>query len=122
MSAAPHVGTEQCLRAVCLPLEDGSPIDPFSLAGPIGIVIANQELTLVGIGTAVSIPLAGGLEDDQGIVGVQRRLAAIDTDDRVNRPGSVWSRSADFPSTGSRLDRLSYPSSSTGGRPTDRNG
>ncbi|MDQ1360706.1 MAG: isochorismate synthase, partial [Acidimicrobiaceae bacterium] len=66
----------------------GPQIDPFSLAGPNGIVIANQELTLVGVGTAVLIPLPGGLEDDQGVVGVRRQLAAIDTDDRVKRPGS----------------------------------
>jgi len=88
MTGESHLGAEQCLRAVCLPLDDGPQIDPFSLAGPNGIVIANQELTLVGVGTAVTIPLPGGLEDDQGVVGVRRQLAAIDTDDRVNRAGS----------------------------------
>lgn len=88
MSGEPGVRAPRDLRAVCVPLDDGPPIDPFSLAGPDGIVIANQELTLVGIGAALSIPLSAGLQDDQGVVGVQRRLAAIDTDDRVNRPGS----------------------------------
>jgi isochorismate synthase EntC len=79
---------ERDLRATSLLLDDGPPIDPFSLAGPNGIIIATDELTLVGLGTALSIPLPGGLEDGAGVAGVQQRLAAIDTDDRVRRPGS----------------------------------
>jgi len=80
--------TERDLRATSLLLDDGPPIDPFSLAGPSGIIIATEEMTLVGLGTALSIPLPGGLEDGDGVAGVQQRLAAIDTDDRVRRPGS----------------------------------
>ncbi|HWF22288.1 MAG TPA: chorismate-binding protein [Acidimicrobiales bacterium] len=79
---------ERRLRATSLLLDDGPPIDPFSLAGPSGIIIATDEMTLVGVGTALSIPLPGGLEDGAGVAGVQQRLAAIDTDDRVRRPGS----------------------------------
>jgi menaquinone-specific isochorismate synthase len=79
---------ERDLRATSLLLDDGPPIDPFSLAGPKGIVIATAEMTLVGIGTALSIDLRGGLEDGPGVASVRHRLAAIDTDDRVRRPGS----------------------------------
>jgi menaquinone-specific isochorismate synthase len=80
--------TERNLRATSLLLDDGPPIDPFSLAGPSGVVIATEELTLVGIGTAMSIPLPRGLDDNQGVAEVQRQLAAIDADDRVARSGS----------------------------------
>ncbi len=80
--------TEQNLRATSLLLDDGPPIDPFALAGPSGIIIATAEMTLVGLGTALSISLPGGLDDGDGVTGVQHRLAAIDTDDRVRRPGS----------------------------------
>ena len=80
--------TERNLRATSLLLDDGPPIDPFSLAGPSGIIIATAEMTLVGLGTALSISLPEGLEDGDGVASVQHRLAAIDTDDRVRRPGS----------------------------------
>jgi menaquinone-specific isochorismate synthase len=80
--------TERDLRATSLLLDDGPAIDPFSLAGPKGIIIATAEMTLVGIGTALSIDLRGGLEDGPGVASVRHRLAAIDTDDRVRRPGS----------------------------------
>jgi menaquinone-specific isochorismate synthase len=76
------------LRATTLRLDDGPPVDPFSLAGPRGIVIATDEMTLVGLGTALSIQLPGGLDDGAGVAAVRHRLAAIDTDDRVRRPGS----------------------------------
>jgi menaquinone-specific isochorismate synthase len=76
------------LRATSLLLDDGPAIDPFSLAGRSGIIIATEEMTLVGVGVALSIPLPGGLEDDDGVASVQHRLAAIDTDDRVRRTGS----------------------------------
>jgi menaquinone-specific isochorismate synthase len=79
---------ERDLRATSLLLDDGPPIDPFSLAGASGIIIATEEMTLVGLGTALSIPLPGGLEDGDGVTGVQQRLAAIHTDDHVRRPGS----------------------------------
>lgn len=79
---------ERDLRATSLLLDEGPPIDPFSLAGPSGILIATDDMTLVGLGTALSIPLPGGLEDGDGVVAVQQRLAAIDADDRVRRPGS----------------------------------
>ncbi|HEX4217216.1 MAG TPA: chorismate-binding protein, partial [Acidimicrobiales bacterium] len=80
--------TERYLRATSLLLDDGPAIDAFALAGPSGIVIATEELTLVGVGVALSLPLTGGLDDDLGIASAQRRLAAIDTDDRVQRAGS----------------------------------
>jgi menaquinone-specific isochorismate synthase len=80
--------TEHDLRATSLMLDDGPPIDPFSLAGPSGIFVATEELTLVGVGAALSISLPGGLEDGRGVASVQHRLAAIDSDDRVRRPGS----------------------------------
>jgi menaquinone-specific isochorismate synthase len=79
---------ERYLRATSLPLDEGPPIDPFSLAGSSGIVIATDEMTLVGLGTALSISLPGGLEDGDGVASVRHRLAAIDTDDRVRRSGS----------------------------------
>jgi menaquinone-specific isochorismate synthase len=80
--------TERDLRATTMLLDDGPAIDPFSLAGPRGVLIATDEMTLVGLGTALSIPLDGGLEDRPGVVRVRHRLAGIDTDDRVRRPGS----------------------------------
>ncbi|HEX4218854.1 MAG TPA: chorismate-binding protein, partial [Acidimicrobiales bacterium] len=80
--------TERYLRATSLLLDDGPAIDAFALAGPSGIVIATEESTLVGVGVALSLPLTGGLEDDLGIASAQRRLAAIDTGDRVQRTGS----------------------------------
>jgi menaquinone-specific isochorismate synthase len=80
--------TEHHLRATSLLLDDGPAIDPFSLAGESGIIVATEEMTLVGVGVALSIPLPGGLGDDGGVAGVQQRLAAIDTDDRVRRTGS----------------------------------
>jgi menaquinone-specific isochorismate synthase len=80
--------TGRHLRATSLLLEDGPAIDPFSLAGGSGIIIATEEMTLVGVGVALSIPLPGGLGDDGGVASVQHRLAAIDTDDRVRRTGS----------------------------------
>ena len=63
------------LRATSLLLDDGPAIDPFSLAGRSGIIIATEEMTLVGVGVALSIPLPGGLEDDDGVASVQHRLA-----------------------------------------------
>ena len=88
-TAAPTAtATKSDLRATSLLLDDGPPIDPFSLAGPTGIVIATEELTLVGVGTAMSIPLPRGLDDNQGVAEVQRQLAAIGADDRVARSGS----------------------------------
>jgi menaquinone-specific isochorismate synthase len=76
------------LRATTLRLDDGPPVDPFSLAGPRGIVIATADMTLVGLGTALTIRLPDGLDDGAGVATVRHRLAAIDTDDRVRRPGS----------------------------------
>ena len=122
MSGEPGVRAPRDLRAVCVPLDDGPPIDPFSLAGPDGIVIANQELTLVGIGAALSIPFRrppgrpGGGRSAASTGGYRYRRSGEPTG---FGPGQRW---GDSPSTGVRPARLLFPNFCTGGRTTERSG
>ena len=74
--------------AVRLPLPPGRPIDPFALAGDSGIVLADGDRVLVGIGRARTLALPDGLADGDGVDAVVTALAGITCDDRF-APGPV---------------------------------
>ncbi len=69
-------------------LAPGAPIDPYALAGADGIVFDTGRRVLVGIGRALTIPLAGGLETTPDLRRAGRTLAAIPCDDRSGLGGS----------------------------------
>ncbi|HEX3946328.1 MAG TPA: hypothetical protein VHW47_01430, partial [Acidimicrobiales bacterium] len=60
------------------------PVDPATipeglpgLAGTDGCLFAADRYTLVGMGTAATLPLPGGLDDPSGLAAAQRWLAAV---------------------------------------------
>jgi isochorismate synthase len=80
-TAASTDGPDAEARRVLLP--PGSAIDPFALAGAYGVLMADTGRILVGVGTAVSITLPGGLADPAGVDRALAELAALGCDDRL---------------------------------------
>lgn len=77
------------LRAVRRALSPGPAIDPYELAGPDGIVFDTGDRVLVGIGRALVIPLAGGLDGTSERIGeVSDLLRSIECDDPDHPSGS----------------------------------
>ena len=72
------------LVATRFPLDPGPAIDPFTLAGPSGIVVHTGNRVLVGLGTALTIPLASGLDSDADINRVAELLASIECSDHLD--------------------------------------
>ncbi|MHB1711943.1 MAG: isochorismate synthase [Acidimicrobiales bacterium] len=76
------------LVAICRPLPAGIPVDPYVLAGTSGIVFDTGSRLLVGVGSALTIPLARGLDSPSDLDGVRHVLASIPCDDESGRDGS----------------------------------
>ncbi len=72
------------LVATRLPLDPGPPLDPFVLAGEDGILVHAGGRALVGLGTATTLDLPGGLEDGDGRRRASEALAAIPCDERFD--------------------------------------
>ena len=89
------------LRAVRFPLEPGPSLDPFALAGSDGIVFRTESLVRVGLGTALSLTLADGLDDPEALAGVMRDLRSIPVEDHVPGPGAEGLATADGGPAGS---------------------
>lgn len=70
--------------AVRFALPPGSPIDPFALAGATGVVLADGDRVVVGLGRALVLDLPEGLDDPDGIDATVAALAAIACDDRLD--------------------------------------
>jgi len=68
-------------RRVALP--PGPAIDPWSLAGDDGIVLADGGRVLIGLGRAVRLELPGGSADPVGAARAVADLAGIPCDDRL---------------------------------------
>jgi len=66
-----------------VPLPTGRTIDPFSLAGDDGILMADAGRILVGVGTGLTITLPDGLADPVGVDRALADLAALECDDRL---------------------------------------
>jgi menaquinone-specific isochorismate synthase len=98
------------LVAVRLPLDDGPPVDPFALAGPGGIVFHGEHRVRVGLGTALSIPLPGGLDSRGGLRDAAAAVAAIPCDDRVGTGGSGVVAFGSLPFDRSASATLTVPS------------
>ncbi len=86
---APVAGTDTAdtaprrATAVRLVLPAGPPLDPFAVAGDDGIVLADRDRVLVGLGRALELHLPGGLDDAAAVDAVGRALADIVCDDRM---------------------------------------
>src|SRR5664280_1214818 len=72
------------LVATRFPLDPGPAIDPFTLAGSSGIVVHTENRVLVGLGTALTIPLGSGLDSDVDIDRVAELLASIECSDHLD--------------------------------------
>ncbi len=81
-------GSPAAVAAVRLGLDPGPPIDPFALAGPDGILFRAGDQALVGLGTALTIPLRRGLEAPSDLDRAAEALAAIPCEDRFDPSGT----------------------------------
>lgn len=77
------------LTAVRRRLSPGPALDPYALAGPTGIVFDTGDRLLVGIGSALIIPLGDGLDSPPDLSRARRTLAAIRCDDQAVGAGSA---------------------------------
>jgi isochorismate synthase len=77
-------GDRTGLVAVRLALDPGPDLDPFEMAGASGIVFQSGARLMVGLGTALTLPLPHGLADPSEISRLGRRLASIECDDRYD--------------------------------------
>lgn len=73
------------LHAVRVPLGPGAPIDPWIL-GAQGYLVAEPGRILVGLGTAATVDLPGGLADEDAVAAAHQALTAIDTVDGLTEP------------------------------------
>jgi len=106
--------------AVRLPLDPGPPIDPHELAGPRGIVFQSAERTLVGLGTALTLPLPHGLEARPDVDHVTSALASVACEDRFDPSTSGVVAFAALPFDRSEpaalvVPRIVYGSEASGG-------
>ncbi|HEY1988542.1 MAG TPA: isochorismate synthase [Acidimicrobiales bacterium] len=67
----------------------GPTIDPYALAGNTGILYDSGDRLLVGIGSALTLPLEDGLDAPSGLERIRRVLAAIPCDDEDGETGSA---------------------------------
>ena len=67
----------------------GPPIDPYALAGNTGIVYDSGDRLLVGIGSALTLPLEAGLDSASDLARIRRVLAAVPCDDEAGGAGSA---------------------------------
>jgi menaquinone-specific isochorismate synthase len=72
------------LVAARIPLDPGPPVDPFALAGATGILFHTGGRVLVGLGTALTIPLPHGLESEPDLRGATDAMASIPCRDEVD--------------------------------------
>ena len=86
-AAAQADGARDMARRILLP--PGSAIDPFALAGDDRVLVADAGRILVGVGTAVTIALPGGLADPIDVDRALAELAALECDDRLKAGTSV---------------------------------
>jgi menaquinone-specific isochorismate synthase len=77
------------LAAVRRRVPPGPPIDPYALAGNTGILYDSGDRLLVGIGSALTLPLESGLDPPSGLDRIRRVLAALPCDDEAEEPGSA---------------------------------
>jgi menaquinone-specific isochorismate synthase len=75
------------ITAVRLPLDPGPAIDPFALAGPDGIVFCSGPRIRVGLGVALTIELARGLDAPDDLREAAGAVAAIATEDHAAHHG-----------------------------------
>jgi isochorismate synthase len=75
-------GSDNRLTAVRFELEPGEPIDPFRLAGEHGFLFHAAGRVLVGLGSALSVELPGGLDDTEAQRRATDLLGAVPCDDR----------------------------------------
>lgn len=76
---SPEVGAS----ALRLALPVGATIDPFALAGPTGVFLADRGRVLVGLGVALTLELPDGLAAEHGLDAALTALAAVPCDDRL---------------------------------------
>jgi menaquinone-specific isochorismate synthase len=67
----------------------GPPIDPYALAGNTGILYDSGDRLLVGIGSALTLPLEDGLDVPSDLGRIRAILAAIPCDDEADGIGSA---------------------------------
>jgi menaquinone-specific isochorismate synthase len=79
-----QAGGASGLVAVRRPLGPGPALDPFKLAGPTGIVFQSAQRIMVGLGTALALPLPHGLTSPVEIAALTGRLASIECDDEYD--------------------------------------
>jgi len=69
-------------------LEPGAALDPVTVAGDNGILIAGPDRCLVGLGRLRTVALAGGVQDPTSRARVAAILAGIEAVDHVGVPGT----------------------------------
>ncbi len=67
----------------------GPPIDPYALAGNTGFLYDSGDRLLVGIGSALTLPLEDGLDEASDLGRIRGVLAAIPCDDEAEGIGSA---------------------------------
>ncbi|HVB94126.1 MAG TPA: isochorismate synthase [Acidimicrobiales bacterium] len=72
------------LSAIRRRVPPGPPIDPYSLAGSTGILYDSGERLLVGLGSALTLPLGTGLDSPSDLDRIRRILADIPCDDEAD--------------------------------------
>jgi menaquinone-specific isochorismate synthase len=82
------MATSRPLTATRRRLPPGTEIDPWALAGPTGILFDAGDRLLVGIGSALVIPLETGLDSPTDLDRVRRTLAAVAGEDPDGGSGS----------------------------------
>lgn len=80
--------TPSPLSATRRRIPPGAHIEALALAGSTGIVFYAGDRLLVGLGSALVIPLENGLDSPADLTNVRRTLAAIDCDDEATGSGS----------------------------------
>jgi menaquinone-specific isochorismate synthase len=76
-------GSDDRPTAVRSELEPGHPIDPFRLAGERGFLFHAAGRVLVGLGSALTIELPGGLDDTEEQRRATELLRAVPCDDHL---------------------------------------
>lgn len=106
--------------AVRFPLDPGTPIDPFALAGATGTLFHADGRVLVGLGTALTIDLPAGLDSDGDIRRAGGALAAISCTDHSDSPTSAVIAFASLPFERSAPAVLVVPAVTYGSDPDGR--
>jgi menaquinone-specific isochorismate synthase len=85
-TSTPLTGTP--LSATRRRISPGAHIDALALAGSTGIVFVAGDRLLVGLGSALVIPLENGLDSSADLARVRHTLAAISCDDEAGGVGA----------------------------------